>query len=115
MACPFTKGSLGSLISRGTISVDEGVLDEVVSDARVFDRGRKGDECVGVVGAGCDGERAGEVSDAADWDRPEMGTIRFWIFWEEVCADSGDRGLVNSSWGISSAAGMGRPLPAATS
>jgi hypothetical protein len=51
MAGPFTKGSLGSWISRGTISVDEGFLDEVVNDARVFDRGRKGDdECVGDVG-----------------------------------------------------------------
>jgi hypothetical protein len=49
IACPFTKGSLGSWISRGTISVEEGFLDEVVSEARVFDRGRNGDvDCVDV-------------------------------------------------------------------
>jgi hypothetical protein len=66
--------------------VDEGFLDEVVSEANVFDRGRKGDEdCVGDVGelgeerenAGCEGESVAEVSDAADCDRPEMGTIKF--------------------------------------
>lgn len=61
-------------------------MEEVVSEANVFDRGLKGDEeCVGEVGelgeerenAGCDGERVAEVSEAADCDRPEMGTIRF--------------------------------------
>jgi hypothetical protein len=51
IACPFTNGSLGSRISRGTISVDEGFLEDVVSEANVFERGRKGDgECVGDVG-----------------------------------------------------------------
>ena len=58
----------------------------MVSDASVFDRGRKGDdECVGDVGvlgegsenAGCDGEIVAEVSDAADCDRPDIGTIKF--------------------------------------
>lgn len=85
MACPLTKGSLGSWISRGTISVGEFLNDEV-NEAKVLDLGRKGDEeCVGDVGVlgegrpntGCDGEVVVEVSDAADCDRPEMGTIRF--------------------------------------
>ena len=75
MVCPLTNGSLGSWISRGTISVDGEFLEEVVNEASVFDRGRKGDEdCVADVGelgegrenAGCDGERVAEVSDAAD-------------------------------------------------
>ena len=48
---------MGSCISRGTISVEEGVLDDVVRDARVFDRGRKGDDdCDGEGGAGEVGE-----------------------------------------------------------
>ena len=42
-----------------------------------------------------------------------MGTIRFCIFWVEACAESVDSGFDNSSGGISSAAGMGRPRPAA--
>jgi len=74
MAWPLTNGSLGSCISRGTISVDVGFFEEVVNDANVFDRGRKGDEeWVGDVGelvegenAGWEGERVAEVSDAAD-------------------------------------------------
>ena len=87
IACPFTNGSFASWISRGTISVDdEGVLEEVVREANVFDRGRNGDdEYEGDVGelvepmesAGCEGERVAVVSDAADCDRPEMGTMRF--------------------------------------
>jgi hypothetical protein len=64
-------------------------LEEVVSEANVFDRGRNGDEeCGGEVGelgegkenAVCDGEGFADVSDAADCDLPEMGTIRFCIF-----------------------------------
>lgn len=77
MACPLTKGSLGSWTSRGTISVCEGFLEEIVSEANVFDRGRKGEEdgaggeVAGDVGegsenAGCDGERVAEVSEAFD-------------------------------------------------
>lgn len=70
MACPFTYGSFGNCISRGTSS-DEDVLAEVVSDARVLDRGRKRDEdCAGDAeggeagdapeNAGCDGESVAE-------------------------------------------------------
>ena len=104
--------------------MDVGFLEEVVSDAKVFDRGRKGDvewaADVGELGEGsenpgCEGDIVAEVSDAADCDRPEIGTIRFWMFWVEACGESGESGLVHSSCGISSAAGMGRPLPAATS
>lgn len=85
IACLLTKGSLGSWISRGTISV-EVFLDDVVNEAKVLDLGRKGEEeCVGdvaVVGEerpnpACDGEVVAEFSDAAECDRPEMGTIRF--------------------------------------
>jgi len=76
ICCPFTKGSFGRCISRGVISAAEGVLEEVVSEANVLDRGRNGDEdggeeAIGEVGeepenAGCKGESVAEVSDAAD-------------------------------------------------
>jgi len=63
----------------------DGVLDEVVSEANVFDRGRKGEDEVGDVGgeveelenAGWDGERVADASEAAEWDRDEIGTVRF--------------------------------------
>jgi hypothetical protein len=112
---------LGSCISLGTISVDDAFLEEVVRDARVFDRGRKGDEWGGDVGvepgedrlnAGWDGERLVGVSEAADCDCPAIG---FCIFCVEPCGESKLEGFISSSWGISSAAGMGRPLPAALS
>jgi hypothetical protein len=62
-------------------------LEDVVRDARVLDRGRKGDEdCEGeaVDGeageapekAGCEGDRVADVSDAAEWERPDMGTVK---------------------------------------
>jgi hypothetical protein len=87
----LTLGSTGSCISRGTNSDDEGFLEEVVRDARVLDRGRKGDEdCEGEAGrgeagelpekAGCEGDRVAEVSDAAEWERPDMGTVKLWRF-----------------------------------
>jgi hypothetical protein len=90
-AWPLTYGSTGSFISRGTNSEDVGFLEDVVRDARVFDRGRKGDEdCAGEAGggedvdapekAGWEGDKVAEVSDAADWERPEIGTVRFWRF-----------------------------------
>ena len=74
MACPFTNGSLGSCISRGVISVDDGFLDEVVREARVLDRGRKGEDVCGEAGtveddpenAGCDGGRVVDASEAAE-------------------------------------------------
>lgn len=48
MDCPLTKGSLGSCISRGTISVEDGFFAAFVREARVLDRGRKGeDDCGG--------------------------------------------------------------------
>lgn len=43
-----------------------------------------------------------------------MGTMRFCIFASDACEDSEDMAFV-SSGGTSSAAGIGRPLPAATS
>jgi hypothetical protein len=58
-----------------------------VRDARVLDRGRNGDDdCAGEAGdgeaadvpekAGCDGERVADVSEAAEWDREDIGTIK---------------------------------------
>jgi hypothetical protein len=66
-------------------------LEEVVRDARVLDRGRKGDEdCEGEAGggeagdvpkkAGCEGDRVAEVSEAAEWEREDMGTVKFCRF-----------------------------------
>lgn len=63
-------------------------MDEVVKDASVFDRGLKGDECTGEVGgedafenAGCDGERVVEASDAAEWERDDIGTVKLCRLW----------------------------------
>ena len=66
-------------------------MEDVVRDARVFDRGRKGDEdCEGEAGAGeavdvpekagCEGERVADASEAAEWERPDMGTVKVWRF-----------------------------------
>lgn len=76
MACPFTNGSLGSCISRGTISEEEGFFDEVVKEASVFDRGRNGeDDCAGggvagdvgwLANAGCEGESVAEASEPVE-------------------------------------------------
>lgn len=100
-------------------------FEAFVREAKVFDRGRKGeDECAGagegelgeeaLENAGCDGESVADASEAVECDREDIGGIMFWRLWLEGFADSGDSGRVRSSEGISSAAGMGRPLPAAT-
>lgn len=88
-----------------------------------MDRGRKGDDDGGdeAMGefreedakAGCEGDSVVEASEAADWDLDVMGTMRFCTFESEVGVGSVDKVFV-SSGGISSAAGIGRPLPAAT-
>lgn len=93
-------------------------------EARVLDRGRKGDECeggaaIGEVGeeelkAGCEGERFAEASEALEWLREVIGAIKFCKLGFEAFGDSKARGTVRSSEGISSAAGIGRPRPAAT-
>jgi hypothetical protein len=121
IACPFTYGSLGRWISCGTMSPEGGVFEVVVSDARVFDRGRKGegdckireDEAIGEAGGGRDeagwkGERLAEVSE--ECGGVEMGTIKFCT----TGVGSGDRDR-SSSRGTSSAAGISSPLAAATS
>jgi hypothetical protein len=90
-----------------------------VRDASVLDRGRNGDECgaeelgVAIEKAGWEGERLVEASDAAEWLREEIGTIRLCRFWLEACGESGEIGVLIPS-GIASGAGMGSPLPAAT-
>lgn len=98
-------------------------FEAFVKEASVFDRGLKGEGEFAVTGgvlevealenAGCDGERGAEASEPVDCDRAVIGGMRFCRLWLEVFADSGD-GRVRLSVGISSAAGMGRPLPAAT-
>lgn len=65
--------------------------------------------------AGCDGESVADASDAAECEREDIGTIKFCKLWLDACGESTDKGWVRSSVGISSGAGMGRPLPAATS
>jgi hypothetical protein len=66
-------------------------LEDVVREAKVLDRGRNGDEdwegeagggevAVAPKKAGCDGDRVAEVSEAAEWERPDMGTVKFWRF-----------------------------------
>lgn len=50
---------MGSLISRGTISVADGVLEEVVREARVFDLGRKGEVWIGDAAGEEEAEKAG--------------------------------------------------------
>lgn len=68
-------------------------MEEVVRDARVLDRGRNGEADGGEAGvgelalaenAGCDGDRFAEASEAAECDREDMGTIRFWRLWFEA-------------------------------
>lgn len=122
IACPFTNGSLGSCTSRGTISDEDGFLAAFVNDAKVLERGRKGEEeCVdgagageagGLENAGWEGESVAEASEPTECDRPEMGTVKLCRFWFEACGDS--VGLSNSSSGTSSGAGIGIPRPAAT-
>jgi hypothetical protein len=87
MACPLTQGSLGSWISLGTISTGGGFFEEVVSDANIRVRGRKeeADWLIGVLDDGLEGSidvaggtgRVAELSEAADWDRDEIGGIKF--------------------------------------
>lgn len=79
-------------------------FEAFVKEANVFDRGLNGeDECAGPGGelgvealenAGCDGERVAEASEAVECDREDIGGIRFWRFWLEGFADSGDMGRV---------------------
>ncbi len=62
-------------------------FDAFVRDARVFDRGRNGeDECAAagetgldeeaLANAGCDGESVAEASEAVECDREFMGGIK---------------------------------------
>jgi hypothetical protein len=100
-------------------------LEEVVREARVLDLGRNGEELcttggAGEVGdgtenAGCEGERVVEVSEEADSDLPAIGTIRFCKLGFEAFSGSVDKARMRPSGGISSAAGIGIPRPAATS
>lgn len=57
----------------------------------------EGEGLEGSENAGCDGERAAEASEDADWDRDEIGAVKFWRFGSDVWGDSGEMGLVDSS------------------
>lgn len=67
------------------MSEEEGFLEAFVSEARVLDLGRKGeDDCAGgdagveelaFEKAGCEGERLADASEAAEWDLDDIGTI----------------------------------------
>lgn len=76
-------------------------MEDVVSEANVLDRGRKGeDDWAGEEGSGdageangnaaLDGERAVETSDAGEDDLSGAGTASFCKFWLDVCGDAGD-------------------------
>jgi hypothetical protein len=71
-----------------------------------------GDAGEGKEKAGWDGDRF--MSEDCECDRDEMGTMRFCKFGVEDRGDPAGVGLPGSSGGISSAAGIGRPLAAAT-
>jgi hypothetical protein len=100
-------------------------FEEVVREATVLDLGRKG-ELLGAGGgadevgdgtenAGCDGERFDDTSEEAECDLPAIGTMRFCMFEFVIYPDSMDSDRIIPSGGISSAAGIGIPRPAATS
>jgi hypothetical protein len=107
------------------MSTGNGFLEEVVRDDNILVRGRKEevDWLAGVLEDGLDGSpgvvagtaRLADVSEAADGDREEIGGIKLCRFGSEPCGESDEGGTVGSSSGISFAAGIGRPLPAATS
>jgi hypothetical protein len=44
----------------------------------------EGEGLEGSENAGCDGERAAEASEDADWDRDEIGAVKFWRFGFDV-------------------------------
>lgn len=98
------------------MSVGEGFLEDVVRDASILARGRKGDpgwefaDGAGLDGSenvGCDGERVEVAVEGVVCG----GTC---AFKPPGASESDEMGLGEYSRGISSAAGIGRPLPAAT-
>lgn len=106
---PFTKGSLGNMISWGVISAWELFLEVVLRAARVLARVRmKGLDDVVLAAGELDGsenppypgERRPEVSEVAEGERVVMGTMRPLRFESEAlglaCAD----GLFSNSGGI---------------
>jgi hypothetical protein len=111
------------------MSVCEALREPEASEARVLARPRKNGvddelEAMGEVGdgsekAGCDGERLLERSEFCDMLRDPIGTVRLLRFGSELRGfHDGLRWLVgrgDSSGGMSSAAGSGRPLTTATS
>ena len=100
------------------MSVEETFLDDV-RDAKVFDRGRKGEEDTGDTGAveekllsvGCEGDRLDE-SEPTDCDRDVIGTIKFCTL---GLATSTSPRLGNRPSATSSLLGIGRPRAAAIS
>lgn len=79
--CPLTNGSYGRLISRGAISVVEAFRDELPrTAASALPRGLNGEFALGGPGETGDGKAEPEFdrlcSEAADWVRSPMGTVR---------------------------------------
>lgn len=89
----------------------------------VFERPRKNvdpeDEDAGSPGrlnTGLDGDKFEDESELKDCDLEDMGTVRLLIFLELLSFDSRTgNGSILFSAGISSGAGTGRPVAAATS
>ena len=117
MGCPLTKGSCGSLNSRGVISVCELLRDEVVSEANVFARVRKGnEELEGPVGEGS-GRDPGKLvfSGCRNCGLPTVGMDKPRGRSLSLSEDGRFVKRYSSSGGTWSAGGIGRPLAAAIS
>lgn len=125
---PLTYGSFGKFTSRGVMS--PGKVLTLVRDAKVLARPRERAEPIDVVAevtgvcsigkVDRDGEIFDEESELKDCEREEIGTIKV-LRLESVDLGSGsgsgsgfDLIFTSSSSGISSGAGIGRPLAAAT-
>lgn len=117
---PLTKGSLGRLISRGAISVDELFLEEPPrTAARDLPRGLNGEWDLPELADTGDGSAEPETetlwSEAVDCVLPPIGTVRLLKFCDEGTGDCEESGRgISSSGGVWSGGGIGRPLAAAT-
>lgn len=123
---PPRVGDVGMWTSCGVNSPCELFFDKVVSDARVFDRGRKSEEEAEETGcpldkfddddrnAGCDGGRVGDDSELNDCERDDIATVTFFKFVSGPWAPEGAVEIELDAPETTSV-GIGRPLTAATS
>lgn len=115
----MTKGSLGNMISRGAISVLEPLRQDPPpkTAAIAFPRvGLKGELLPLPEPEEGSAEPALDVlcSEAVERLRPPIGTVRWLVFELASVGEAGERGRgINSSGGVSPAAGIGRPRAAA--